>query len=47
MSTLGLNINPKLIGHGISFQPESFSAFIHQFVAEKATAIVWASDVIA
>ena len=47
MEKLGIKHNPKLIGHGIGFQPESISGFIPQFVAEGATAIVCGSDLIA
>lgn len=44
---LGIIIPPSLIGHGISFLPETVSSFIPEFIKEEATAIVCASDLIA
>lgn len=43
----GLTIEDSLIGHCINFLPETIGACIPQFVKEKATAIVCASDIIA
>jgi LacI family transcriptional regulator len=47
LKELGITVPPSLIGYGVSFQPETISNFIPQFVNEGATAIVCASDLIA